>query len=176
MPQDIRILPAAEADLPAISTLAGIIWRAHYPGIITHEQIDYMLAWMYDPQVMARELRAGVRYEKLLVDGTLSGFAAWAPATAAGECKLHKLYVLPALHGQGIGSQLLGHVLVAARKAGFHAISLQVNKRNEKAIAAYTRNGFVIQESIRDDIGRGFVMDDFVMARPLYRGTADARR
>ena len=44
---------------------------------------------------------------------------------------------------------------------------LSVNKRNAKAIAAYHRNGFVIAESVVTDIGGGFVMDDYVMAKEL---------
>jgi len=38
-----NIVPAAAADLPALAELAGVIWRACYPGIITPAQIDYML-------------------------------------------------------------------------------------------------------------------------------------
>jgi hypothetical protein len=41
-----QILPASEADFPGIAALAGVIWRAHYPGIISTEQIDYMLSKM----------------------------------------------------------------------------------------------------------------------------------
>jgi hypothetical protein len=44
---------------------------------------------------------------------------------------------------------------------------LNVNKRNEVAIAAYSRHGFTIRESVKNDIGGGFVMDDYVMAKPL---------
>jgi hypothetical protein len=60
-----QILPATEADLPAIATLAGVIWRAHYPGIISSEQIEYMLAKMYSLGTLREEisLRA-IRYER----------------------------------------------------------------------------------------------------------------
>jgi RimJ/RimL family protein N-acetyltransferase len=44
---------------------------------------------------------------------------------------------------------------------------LSVNKRNTKAITAYKRNGFAIVESVVTDIGGGFVMDDYVMAKEL---------
>jgi hypothetical protein len=42
-----------------------------------------------------------------------------------------------------------------------------VNKANARAIMAYKRNGFVITESVITDIGGGFVMDDYVMAKDL---------
>ena len=48
----------------------GVIWRACYPGIITHAQIDYMLARMYSLDVLRDEIRSqGIRYDRLLVDG-----------------------------------------------------------------------------------------------------------
>jgi hypothetical protein len=42
-----------------------------------------------------------------------------------------------------------------------------VNKRNTRAIAAYQRNGFVTADSVVTDIGGGFVMDDYIMAKEL---------
>jgi RimJ/RimL family protein N-acetyltransferase len=53
------------------------------------------------------------------------------------------------------------------RTGGARRLILSVNKRNTKAITAYKRNGFVIVESVVTDIGGGFVMDDYVMARDL---------
>src|SRR5439155_13935203 len=50
------ISPAGKEHLPEIAALAQIIWRAHYPGIISNEQIEYMLARMYDCSVMEAEL------------------------------------------------------------------------------------------------------------------------
>lgn len=44
---------------------------------------------------------------------------------------------------------------------------LAVNKRNDKAIGSYKKYGFVVRETVVDDIGRGFVMDDFVMEKKL---------
>ena len=44
---------------------------------------------------------------------------------------------------------------------------LSVNKRNTKAITAYRRNGYDVADSIVTDIGNGFVMNDYVMAKNL---------
>ena len=44
---------------------------------------------------------------------------------------------------------------------------LAVNKRNTTAIGSYRKYGFVVRESIVDDIGHGFVMDDYVMEKKL---------
>ena len=52
LPSQIEILPVSEEHLPALAELAGVIWRQHYPGIISHEQIEYMLGKMYALDVL----------------------------------------------------------------------------------------------------------------------------
>lgn len=163
-----RIIPATGEHLPSIAALAAVIWRACYPGIITMEQIDYMLARMYAPGALRDEIRSqGIHYDCLIVDGKMAGFASHGPASKPGEMKLHKLYLLPELHGRGLGSRLLRHVEREVRRVGARRLILAVNKRNAKAIAAYQRNGFVVADSVVTDIGGGFVMDDFIMAKEL---------
>ena len=41
------------------------------------------------------------------------------------------------------------------------------DRRNAKAIGSYRKYGFVVREAIVDDIGHGFVMDDYVMEKKL---------
>jgi diamine N-acetyltransferase len=161
-----EILPATVEHLPAIAQLAGIIWRHHYPDIISHAQIEYMLARMYSFETLRAELQSqGIRFERLLVDGRLAGFASYGPTSEPGVMKLHKCYLLPKLHGRGYGSRLLQHCEQAVRLLDARRLILAVNKHNTKAVAAYKRNGFVIVESVITDFGAGFVMDDFLMAK-----------
>ena len=163
-----QIVRAKEEHLPAISALAGVIWRGCYPGIITHAQIDYMLARMYSLDVLRDEIRSqGVRYDLLLVDEKPAGFASYGPTSEPGVMKLHKLYLLPELHDRGLGSRLLQHVEREVRAEAGRRLILSVNKRNVRAIAAYQRNGFVTADSVVTDIGGGFVMDDYIMAKEL---------
>src|SRR5271170_2285476 len=97
-----QILPASETDLPAIARLAGVIWRAHYPGLISTAQIEYMLAKMYALQTMQEEIRLrGIRYQRLLAGEELAGFAAFGPEEPPGLFKLHKLYLHPVWQGCG---------------------------------------------------------------------------
>jgi ribosomal protein S18 acetylase RimI-like enzyme len=163
----VSIQSAGPEHLPEIAAVATVIWRAHYPGIIPPEQIDYMLGRMYDVEVMRKEIDSGIVYDRLLVNGELTGFASYGPNSNSGELKLHKLYVHPARQRQGLGTLLLNHVEAIARQRAFTHLVLAVNKRNRQAIAAYLKHGFAIRESVVVDIGGGFVMDDHVMAKPL---------
>jgi GNAT superfamily N-acetyltransferase len=164
----VKIIRATEEDLPAIARLAAVIWRACYPEIISHAQIEYMLARMYDLDTLREELRSlGIHYDLLLVENQPAGFASYGPTPEPKVMKLHKLYVVPERHGHGLGSLLLRHVEGEVRAAGAHRLILSVNKRNAQAINAYKRNGFAIVESVVTDIGGGFVMDDYVMTKEL---------
>ena len=164
----MQILPVTEQHLPALAELAGVIWRQHYPSIISHAQIDYMLAKMYSLETLREEIRAkGIRFERLFVDDRLVGFASYGPAAEPGIMKLHKCYLLPEMHGRGLGSLLLKHCEREVRQCGARRLCLAVNKRNTKAITAYQRNGFTVIESVITDFGDGFVMDDYIMAKDL---------
>ncbi len=162
-----EIIPATVADLAEISGLAAIIWRAHYPGIITPAQIDYMLARMLAVNTLRRELESGVTWFRALVDGTLRGFAAVGPTANRNEFKLFKLYVHPDWQRRGLGTRLLQEVEATARAHGAASFILNVNKRNETALAAYRQRGFTIRESVVANIGGGFVMDDYVMIKNI---------
>lgn len=163
-----NILPATEEHLPALAELAGVIWRTCYPEIISSEQIEYMLARMYALDTMRAEIQSqGICYDRLLVGDEFVGFASYGPTDQATVFKLHKLYLLPERHGRGLGNRLLQHCEREVRKLGGQQLILSVNKRNAKAIAVYKRNGFAVAESVVTDIGNGFVMDDFIMAKEL---------
>lgn len=167
-PESVQIVPAAEAHLPALAELAGVIWRQHYPGIISTGQIEYMLAKMYSLDTLREDIRSrSIQFVRLLVAGRFVGFASYGPASEPGVMKLHKCYLLPAMHGRGLGSLLLQHFERVARQLGARRLILAVNKRNTKAVAAYQRNGFSVAESVITDFGSGFVMDDFIMAKDL---------
>jgi diamine N-acetyltransferase len=162
---NVRIIRAQPEHLPAISRLAEIVWRRHYPGIISAAQIDYMLARMYDPALLRKELDNGVVYNCLFADAELAGYSAHSPI--GNEMKLHKLYVHPEQQRKGFGSALLSEVERDTRAKGFATLILAVNKANHQAIAAYRKAGFIVRESVVVDIGGGFVMDDYVMEKKM---------
>jgi diamine N-acetyltransferase len=165
----VQILPATEDHLPALAELAGVIWRQHYPGIISPEQIDYMLGKMYSLETLREEMCAkGIRFWRLVVEGRFVGFATVGPMPEPGVMKLHKCYLLPEMHGRGYGGLLLQHCEREVRQLGMWRMILAVNKQNAKAIRAYHRNGFTVIESVITDFGSSFVMDDYIMAKDLF--------
>jgi len=165
----IRIVAAAEADLPRVAELAGVIWRKHYPGIITPEQIEYMLGLGYSREALRRFIvEEGAGLDLAYVANRLAGFAAYYRVDPHDELKLDKLYVHQDYHGRGVGSRLIARVEAMATTQGRPTLILNVNKHNALAIRAYERNGFAVRESVVVDIGGGFLMDDYVMAKRLW--------
>jgi diamine N-acetyltransferase len=165
---DFRISAADDADFQPIARLAREIWYRHYPGIISVRQIDYMLDQRYRAEVMRRQIAGGrAWWDKLETDSRLVGFASYETGERNGDMKLDKLYVDQRFQGRGFGSALLRHVEAEACRHGCRRLYLQVNKNNRGAIAAYLRNGYAIAESVKVDIGNGFVMDDYVMAKEI---------
>lgn len=160
---NIAIKAASTEDIPTIIQMAQRIWRAHYPGIISDAQIDYMLSTLYAPERIAGEIaESGVAYFLAEQDGSAVGFAAVGPTENADIATLHKLYVVPELHRSGIGGALLKAAFANAAETGHDSLILAVNKHNSKAIAAYYKWGFRQRDSVTVDIGGGFVMDDYI--------------
>lgn len=161
---DITFRPATGEDIPLIQALSARIWREHYPGIITHGQIDYMLGTMYATEVMRSEIGSKGYQYVIVEEGTVPiGYIGYRYEEGTRTVKISKLYLLPSHHGKGIGRKMLDLVKDDALKAGARSLSLFVNKNNVKAIAAYERFGFEKAEAVVSDIGSGFVMDDFRM-------------
>ena len=163
----VTITRLEEADIETLIPLAGRIWHAHYPGIITAEQIDYMLQRGYTRQSILDDMnQQGVIWLAIKADGDMIGFASVGPH-APDTMKLHKLYLLPEYHGTGIGARALVEVERIARNKAATTLVLNVNRHNTKAIRAYERAGWHVADEVVVDIGNGFVMDDFSMAKQL---------
>lgn len=164
----VSIQPASRGDLATIIALAQLIWRRHYPGIISMAQIDYMLTQRYSEAVMLEQVEQPGRWlDKLLLGDETIGFANYLLTETSGEMKLDRLYLHPDLHGKGYGAHLVAHCEQAARDAGCQRLVLAVNRDNRSSIAFYEKMGFHIATASYTDIGGGFVMDDYIMAKAL---------
>ena len=152
-------------DIGTLADLARSIWFEHYPAIISWSQIHYMLEAGYAADVIAAELERGVQWRTARVDGVVVAFTAWE--SFGDRVKVHKVYVDRAARGHGVGGQLVSAAAADAKSRGASAIYLAVNKRNHIAIRAYLSLGFAFRRAMRADIGHGFVMDDYEMARPV---------
>ena len=163
---EIEIAPLRLDEAEALVDLAGRVWRACYPGIISPRQIDYMLAQRYKPGLVRQLLARGDLWLAARAGDELIGFAHAHPL-AAGDYKLDKLYVHPDWQRHGIGGQLIAEVARHAREHGCTRLALRVNRQNHNAVQAYLKHGFRVADVVVEDIGGGYVMDDYVMVKAL---------
>ncbi len=163
-----HLTPLTEQDFATVAALGNQIWRSHYIQIVSMAQIEYMLEGRYTDERLKAYIGSDQRWMYLLRSGDESiGYCSYALTDRPGEMKLEQLYLLPELHGQGLGGLMMNHVEAAARAKGCTLLMLTVNKGNTGSIAVYRRRGFTVREEAIFDIGHGFVMDDYVMEKPL---------
>jgi ribosomal protein S18 acetylase RimI-like enzyme len=160
----IRALSANEIE--TLGSLAHEIWHAHYPSIISREQIDFMLAQRYSPAAIRANMR-NQYWDAAWQDGRMAGFAHSFADDVESAWKLDKLYVHPEYQRQGIGQTLLDKTKQHAMRAGARRLILCVNKHNAIALAAYAKYGFSVYGEHVLGVGKGFVMDDYLLELKL---------
>lgn len=162
----LEFRPARLADIALLRDLAERIWRASYADLLKPAQIDYMLGWMYGAEKIAGEIEAGVAWQIASLHDQPVGFLSLS-TQPDGTAELHKLYLLSERQGRGLGQQMLCQAQGLAAAKGAGTLRLRVNKGNARALRSYARAGFRIVDDLVADIGGGFVMDDFVLSRPV---------
>jgi GNAT superfamily N-acetyltransferase len=159
---------ATIADVQRIREIAEITWPVTYSEIITSEQIDFMLNWMYDIKTISNAINSSNQdFIVLINEGETIGFSG-IEYNYENQLitRIHKLYVLPDKQGLGCGKALLNFVISEAKKNASTLLHLNVNKQNP-AVHFYVKCGFEIEKEVVLDIGNGFVMDDYIMVLPL---------
>ncbi len=176
VPADATLTPITEPDFAVLRELAGTIWRQHYAEIISAAQIEYMLAGRFTDEALREHMQAADRWLELLrVSGTPVGYCGYELADMNDDgdehgppaMKLGQLYVLESHRGMGLGRFMLVHIESRARELGKEKLWLQVNKQNHGEIGFYRAAGFDVVREAVFEIGGGFVMDDYVMAKRL---------
>lgn len=154
-----------EQDLQLIEQLATVIWEEHYIPIIGAEQVSYMLDKFQSAAAMRRQIDEGYEYFILREIAEPVGYLAFEKR--GKDLFLSKIYVLKEHREKKIGKRAMDFVQSRARAMGCSRISLTVNKNNDKSLLAYKSMGFLCERALVMDIGNGFVMDDFLLYKPL---------
>ncbi len=160
-----EILPVTHHDVIGISSLAREVWLRQYQGILSMDQINYMLAQRYCPSVIHAQLDdEKTWWRKLVSDDDIIGFSCCMRTMHTAELKIDKLYIRHDHHRKGYGRMLIGDAIKIMRETQCNTLILTVNKQNHSAIHAYQRYGFKIMRDSVVDIGGGFFMNDYLMA------------
>jgi GNAT superfamily N-acetyltransferase len=175
---EIQITLAGLTDRDFIRSVSERTWPSTYGHIISQEQIDFMLDWMYSDESLEKQMDSGCVFyiasiKKENEQWEAVGFCSVSPEEeeennstekieGSKAHKLNKLYILPSAQGTGAGKALLNKSIEVAKASGSSSLCLQVNKLNT-AYTFYLKHGFVKEQEFKFDIGNGFFMDDYVM-------------
>lgn len=149
-----------------LEALASVIWNDHFPPIIGQDQVDYMLFRFQSEPAITRQIRKeGYRFYFISSAGQNAGYFAIRPDPDA--LFLSKIYILRDRRGHGLAREVFRFIEDQCRLFKLPRIRLTVNRDNEHAIDIYRKTGFSIVRNQVADIGGGFVMDDYVMEKPV---------
>ena len=157
------ITKATIKDIHLIQDLAQKSWRSHYPGIISHEQIDFMLDLMYSEEEITRQFNnPNYHYYLLGNEKNFYGIMGFENHYEQKTTKLHRIYITEEGKGKGLGKEAIQLLKNQIIEVGDQRIILAVNKQNP-SYHFYLSQGFKVYEEGVFDIGNGFVMDDYLM-------------
>jgi len=157
----------SKQQIADVANLAQEIWQEHYVPIVGQEQIDYMLEKFQCEQAITKQLSNGYEYYSLTYDGHNAGYMAVVSNISESSLMISKIYVLKSKRGSGLGKQMLAFVEALCRQRKMKKIWLTVNRHNKHSIDWYSQMGFTNTGPIVQDIGAGFVMDDFRMEKAI---------
>lgn len=164
---------ATDEDAPRLAELARRTFIETFAADNAPDDMAIHLAQAFGPAVQLGEIRDSNMITLLIEIGpALAGFAQVrrgptpACVTGAAPVEILRFYVDRPFHGRGVAQRLMRDVEQLARELGHHTLWLGVWELNPRAIAFYTKCGFV-------DVGhQAFILGteeqtDRVMARAL---------
>lgn len=155
---------ASTDDCVLINKLATVVFPATYHEIISPEQMDFMMDWMYSPENLRKQMEEEghiyfIAYEESEPCGYVS-------IQQQGENLFHlqKIYVLPYFQGAHIGSKLFDYAVNYIKEIHPSPCLMELNvNRNNKALHFYERKGMKKLREGDFAIGNGYYMNDYIM-------------
>lgn len=155
-----------DQDFERMAALASEVWHEHFTPIIGQAQVEYMLSEFLSPDAIKRAVSEGYDF-RLIMDDHLCERGLIAFRLEESRVFISKFYLKKEARGQGLATAILERIKAIARANDKGAIYLTCNKNNVKSLAVYRHWGFRETDSFVKDIGKGFVMDDYVMTLQL---------
>ena len=106
-------------------------------------------------------IEEGAVFKVVMENGSIIGFCEYKKEEE--RLFLSKLYARKDQRGKGVGRFMFEDVKKYAIENGLNKIYLTVNKGNTPSYQIYLHLGFKVIDSVVNDIGHGYVMDDYIM-------------
>lgn len=179
---------AKVSDVPVIRAIAQKAFPTTFGSILSPEQLDWMLDWMYSERVLTADISSGKQlFYVCYLNGEPCGYLSITapehgghkeddPNASAADLeviqqselpiyKVNKIYLSPDFKGKGLGRRLWEEavVLIKEMEQGPCRMILQVNRDND-ACAFYEHLGMKVIAEEDFVLEHGYEMNDYVMA------------
>ena len=164
----ITISQATAEDIKTIQEITYITWPITYGKILSKEQLDYMLDLFYSDAALNDQFEKKEQLFYLILEdeATLGFIGIEHNYKNESVTKIHKIYLLPETQGKGIGKKVIEKIEKLALENHSIALFLNVNRSNS-ALSFYKKLGFKVIDEVNIDIGKGYLMEDYVMEKKL---------
>ena len=158
------IRKATTDDCGLINQMAGEVFPATYKEILSPEQLDYMMDWMYSPENIRKQMEEEghvyfIAYEECEPCGYVS-----VQQQEENVFHLQKIYVLPYFQGAHCCSFLFREAIKYIKEVHPEPCLMELNvNRDNKALLFYERMGMRKLREGDFPIGNGYYMNDYIM-------------
>ena len=162
-----EIRKATKDDCPQIRQLAEQIFPATYKEIISQEQIDFMMDWMYSISNLNKQMDDGHIYFLAYRETAPVGYVS-VEQQNKDLFHLQKIYVLGSEQGTGCGKFLFTEAVKYIKTVHPAPCTMELNvNRENRAIRFYEHMGMHKARHGDFSIGNGYFMNDYIMSIEL---------
>jgi len=164
----VTLRKATVDDIPVIHRLAWQVFPLTYQDILSKEQSDYMMEWMYSPDNLRKQMtEEGHTYLLALADGDPVGYVS-VQQEEPHVWHLQKIYVLPHCQGLHVGETLFHGAIAEIKRQHPEPCEMRLNvNRHNKALGFYQHMGMRKIAEGDFDIGDGYYMNDYIMGMEI---------
>lgn len=159
---EIRL--ADRKDVQLIHDLAESIWYPTYRGVISEDQIQFMLEKSYSEEGLLQSMDTGQLFYLIFVGNEAKGFIGLKINEPV--LRIEKLYLSPNVQGMGLGKAFINFAKEFAINCGLSILELNVNRGN-KAYEFYLKQGFKVVETV-DIPYYQYVLNDYILQQDLF--------
>lgn len=157
----MEIFTVTEKDIQTTSNFAKNVFIDYYIDLIGLDQATYMANLFLSEQAIANLMKDNAVFKIVKQDNQIIGFYEYKKEDE--RIFLSKLYVDKNYRHSKVGSFMFNDLCTIAKNEGVKSIYLTVNKHNIPSYNIYLHWGFKVINSVVNDIGNNYVMDDYIM-------------
>ena len=157
----MKLYPVYDDLIEITSRFAGEVFIDYYSDLIGKDQASYMADLFLSEDAIRKLIDSGAVFKIVIDEGIIKGFIEYIREDE--RVFLSKLYVHRKYRRKGIGKFMFEDCVKYTKDSGLNRIYLTVNKHNTPSFNVYEHLGFKVIDSVVNDIGNGYVMDDYIM-------------